>query len=520
MPLARILTRYPEQAGALSNELRQHGYTVEFSSPEAAGKPPADLEIDFEICAESDALNRASELADSLHTDVAVSPGVLVMPQRVVEEPVIENPAEQVTAGSFARNDDVTVQGPPIAALEDITPQLDRAVQEQEAAQFAALESVPVAEAPSEQREPAQPIAAMEELPEAEEPQMQQQAAAHITIPADMLPESHSFTEPAPTVFDDELEIARAAAPSQSASENSGEFLTRAGEKSAAALEGAALASKELWSAARDKSQDLWASVREKSAEYREQLRVQRAEKEAERQYKLLQLEKRREMAEERAAELEAARQAAAVRLQELLRERGALTEAQPAPPQKVEVPVVASIRAVETIPAWRRLLAKKITLPFSRTYRPEVEAILMGVAAACAFVVLGLAVASFHARPAISNSFSQPATTTKGVTVQSGGVTVKAGAPAAAASQPIPTQPTVARTQTTQKPAAAVRERPESDVTVRHFPAAAKPSAGRGSSGKNVADDVVIRHFGAQAKPTAQAAPEPGLKHYSDLDN
>jgi hypothetical protein len=30
MPLARILTRFPEQADALSQELRQHGYTVEF----------------------------------------------------------------------------------------------------------------------------------------------------------------------------------------------------------------------------------------------------------------------------------------------------------------------------------------------------------------------------------------------------------------------------------------------------------------------------------------------------------
>ena len=80
MPLARILTRFPEQADALSQELRQHGYTVEFSSPELAGKSPADLEIDFELCAEPDALSRASELADQLHADVAVSPGILDRP--------------------------------------------------------------------------------------------------------------------------------------------------------------------------------------------------------------------------------------------------------------------------------------------------------------------------------------------------------------------------------------------------------------------------------------------------------
>src|SRR6185437_2424289 len=90
MPLARILTRFPEQADALSQELRQHGYTVEFSSPELAGKSPADLEIDFELCAEPDALSRASELADQLHADVAVSPGVLDQPVAEREEPAFE----------------------------------------------------------------------------------------------------------------------------------------------------------------------------------------------------------------------------------------------------------------------------------------------------------------------------------------------------------------------------------------------------------------------------------------------
>ncbi len=519
MPLARILTRYPEQAGALSNELQQHGYTVEFSSPDAAGKPPADLEIDFEICAESDALSRASELADNLHTDVAVSPGILVMPQRAAEE-LAENPAEQVTAGSFARNEDVTVQGPPLAAMEDIAPAQESAPEEQaeEASPVAALNERPLGEeVRAEDRELAEPVAAMEEAPLTEEWHRQEEPVEHVTLPADMLVESHGFTEPAPTAFDDELEIARAAAPSQPASQQASEFLARAGEKSAAALEGAALASKELWSAARDKGQDVWTSVRERSAEYREQLRVRRAEKEAERQYKLLQLEKRREMAEERAVELESARQAAAARLQQLLRERGALTEAQPAPPQRVEAPVV-SVPVSRTEPAWRRLLARKITLPFSRTYRPEVEAILMGVAAACAFVVLGLAVASFHVRPAISNSFKQPASSTNGVTVQSGGVTVKAGTPATPASQPVALA-APARTQAAQTPA-PVRQRPESDVTVRHFSAATKPNPGRGGSSKHAADDVVIRHFGPQPQPAAQAAPQAGLKHYSDLDN
>src|SRR6185437_6458859 len=101
MPLARILTRFPEQADALSQELRQHGYTVEFSTPELAGKSPADLEIDFEICAEPDALTRASELADRIHADVAVSPGVLDQP---VRERVEETPFEQVEPAQRPNN--------------------------------------------------------------------------------------------------------------------------------------------------------------------------------------------------------------------------------------------------------------------------------------------------------------------------------------------------------------------------------------------------------------------------------
>src|SRR6185437_457128 len=99
MPLARILTRFPEQAGALSEELRQHGYTVEFSSPEVSGKPPADLEIDFELCAEPDALSRAADLADQLQADVAVSPGVLKIPR--VAEP---GPSSEMEHDSFAEH--------------------------------------------------------------------------------------------------------------------------------------------------------------------------------------------------------------------------------------------------------------------------------------------------------------------------------------------------------------------------------------------------------------------------------
>ena len=77
MPLARILTAYPERAETLARELKDQGYDVEFLSPEKAGMLRADLEIDFEICDQKVVLRRAAELANKLHTDIAVSPEAL-----------------------------------------------------------------------------------------------------------------------------------------------------------------------------------------------------------------------------------------------------------------------------------------------------------------------------------------------------------------------------------------------------------------------------------------------------------
>jgi hypothetical protein len=506
MPLARILTRFPEQAGALSKELRQRGYTVEFSNPELAGKAPADLEIDFEICAEPDALNRASELAGRLHADVAISPGVHYTGNEASE------PETNAAPESLAAEQVAPPEQRPIAAQE--------AIRESDA--FIAEALTPNVTEP-EMHGP-EPVSAGDmaagRFDEPSENAFQQAAAA--------------------TPFDDELEIARAAeedkeafehraeaakAPDNSitSSEKAREFAADAGKRSAAALERAALVSGELWSSARNAAQDFWEAARQRAQEYQERAEILRAERRAERQEKLLGLEKRRALAEERAAELEAAREAAAARLQELLRERGALTQAQPAPPE-------ASARSADSSANARvfvgKILARKLRLPFAtrvgfgfaNNYRPQFEAVLMGVVAACLLFVIGLAVASFHARPAISTSLNQPSS---GVTVQGGGVTVTAGTHAvpqqtSSAAQPL----TVARTQAAAKPAPAVRQRSsESDVTVRNL-STAKARPRRATSSDRVSDDVTIRHFGAQASAPAQTAPREQLKHYSDLDN
>ncbi|MGH9569547.1 MAG: hypothetical protein ACRD4F_07895, partial [Candidatus Angelobacter sp.] len=232
------------------------------------------------------------------------------------------------------------------------------------------------------------------------------------------------------------------------------------------------------------------------------------AEARATRQQRLLDLEKRRMLAEERASELEAARQAAAVRLQQLLRERsGAL------PPQAHEA-IAAESPAIgrngkQPLPK-SSFLRTHLMMWLGHRYSPHLEAILTGVAAVIALFALGLAISSFRPRAALSNSLDQPSSS-HGVTLQTGGVTVKTGPEANAPAVPRPSP--LVRSQA--DPPLAERTGAGSDVTVRHFPTKA---------GRNVPvpEDVTIRHFRHQPKPAAAAKSpaQAGLRHISDMDN
>ncbi len=77
MPVARILTRYPDYAHTLSQQLEQLGYMVEVCHPDEPANSPADMEIDLEVCSQSEAVDRATELAMELNTEVAVAPRAL-----------------------------------------------------------------------------------------------------------------------------------------------------------------------------------------------------------------------------------------------------------------------------------------------------------------------------------------------------------------------------------------------------------------------------------------------------------
>src|SRR5205085_6430577 len=96
MPLARIITSHPEHTTAISRKLQQQGFSVELARPEDQHLPPADLEIQFELCDQSQALSRAAELAGQLRTDVVVLPGALeaskAVPVQVPSPQIVQTP--------------------------------------------------------------------------------------------------------------------------------------------------------------------------------------------------------------------------------------------------------------------------------------------------------------------------------------------------------------------------------------------------------------------------------------------
>jgi len=126
MPLARIFSRYPQQAAALSLALQQKGYTVEVLTPEQTpassahfeaacgrergggragvhGRNPderKDLEIQVEVCEPAEVLRRAEELASQLHADIAIAPGAL--PEDSVSAPTTAAPEVPAAASEPA----------------------------------------------------------------------------------------------------------------------------------------------------------------------------------------------------------------------------------------------------------------------------------------------------------------------------------------------------------------------------------------------------------------------------------
>jgi hypothetical protein len=225
----------------------------------------------------------------------------------------------------------------------------------------------------------------------------------------------------------------------------------------------------------------LFASARDQFRESWELARIRNAKACALREQRLLELTRQRAEAQKRALELASERRDMAAYLLQLQREvphafldvRRQWPSAQDAAPA-TEPPSRA----------WR--------LKIRRIHLRKWEAVFAGLLSAIALFVIGLAVASFHSRPAQS--------ATRGATVQTGGVTLQGPQPKSASLE----RPSPALRKTTQKSAAARARQSPRRLQQRNQDLDA--------------NDVVVRHFPAP-KPTPRTQAD-GWKHFSDMDN
>jgi hypothetical protein len=539
MPLARILTAFPERAESLAQQLRDQGYSVEFLSPEKAGMLRADLEIDFEICDQKVVLRRAAELANKLNADIAVSPyalpanfagseiyvgehEILEVPSHLPDPHVAHFLAPGDRSGQIGNLDNSghTVSLPPdmLAAESPRARAQQYQVQPDEqkiepvisAANFSPVD---ISSAETQDVEPLRSI----DVPSVPDPERHAGSFGF---------ETHGFEKQS-------LEASQHNQPQQvhQSSEPEPEAVKPEWMERTEALSSSAMA------AARQKSASMSASAKRLGADCIEWINVRMAAAQDKRHQRQIEAEKQREIARMRAEELEIARDAAAARLQELLRERGGLTDQQPAPPSAGPIPAYqqsetraasgwnqpASASFFAKLPVWFERF-KEIAL--QRKYGQQWEAVLMGVAAACALFVVGVAVNSFRPHPALSNTInpsSSPASslatpvsarvTAPGATSPKpyNGVTVQAGKPGVTLLPAAPIKAVPA--QTSQIQVASNKPSPqESDVTVRHVGSFNKPTPRRGS-----ASDVTVRHFNQPARPATRSTD--GVKRFSDLD-
>ena len=577
MPLARILTRYPERTEDLSNQLKQQGYSVEVARPDQANLAPADLEIEFEVCERADVLDRAADLATELGADVAVAPGILRMPQKPAAEPVMYgSTAPQPAAPEIQEPEPVLsrkIEAEPKTAMladsrgateptqnRDPESEFEAAfapvIEMPTAAQTSDVVDAPIVDAPIMEHEPLPPVAFLEDSPATEQPAasaiLDQQPEVHPAEPAGIhpivFPEPPRAADPMPylaqlTPFSGRAN--RTDTPAEERQQHVEPAVRRSSqipERGKKVLQDGARVAAQTWAGALALAASTKASVRDHFQEYRKRAQVRSAEARAEHAARLLDLEQRRAEAHQRAAELELAREQAAARLMELVRER------EPGlPPERVreQMPFepAASVRSQEAQSMYERLHAqgRKREVPPVVASKPEPEAkpvrsaitatpmqlwrsihpplrpILTGAAAVSALFIMGIALGLFHSpRPPLASTANRPS---NGVTVQTGapsGVTVQTGTPKQQAAQPV-------------APSAQAKPQPGQQAQTQAAATVAKPSPRvrqarlvAEQSEKQIGDDVTIRHY-SRPVPTQkprQSGQQAGLKHFSDLEN
>ena len=574
MPLARIFTRNPEGTADLSGQLRQQGYTVEVARPDQTNLAPADLEIEFEVCERADVLDRAANLATELDADVAVAPGLLQPAIQRADEPgkpIAEHATENV----------VELKSQP-AAADDREREFEAAfapVIEMPAAMQASPEVVDV---PVMAQEPMPPVefldepAAPQHVAMAEMPERYPSAAnfhepARSADPMPYLAQLTPFSTPA-TREDEQPPVRANRVKEPSQIQLQGKKVLQDGAKVAA----------QAWASALALASSTTTSLRDHFEEYKKRAQVRSAEARAQHAARLLDLEQRRAEAQQRASELEAAREAAAARLMELVRQRdpglpkeGLPKEGLPKESLPTEgLPEEAfSLESLQQQQPWRGATAVERRIPVQRMpsqsmyermpdkkedrrrEAPPISAqrqeparkrinfagiaspielwrkvnapwrpVLAGAAVVTTVFAIFIGLAMFRSSAPLANPTNHASNgvnaTTGGVNATTGGVTLQAGTPRPQAAQPVAAPPTQAKPQPAQ---------PRANAPAQTATTAAKPSPRVHSahmvaqqSEQQIGDDVVIRHY-SRPVPTQkpkQAGQQAGLKQFSDLDN
>lgn len=566
MPLARILTRNPERTADLSSQLKQQGYSVEVARPDQTNLAPADLEIEFEVCERADVLDRAADLATELGADVAVAPGILQMTPKPAAEPIMygSTALQPVELETRAPEPVLSQKSEPVPAVEHVpgsqaVPEHDPE-REFEAA-FAPVIEMPapaihasnevaneVVDVPVMEQEPMPPVAFMDESPAVEPiaaaPMAERHTEEHAAAPI-IFHEPPRAADPMPYLAQLTPFSGRANRAEEEKQQEADPVVRRRDhsqipERGKKVLQDGARVAAQTWAGALALAASTKASVRDHFEEYRKRAQVRSAEARAEHAARLLDLEQRRAEAHQRAAELERAREQAAARLMELVRQRepglppervreqmpfepAAPVQSQPSQSYYAQPPVQERRRAVPPIAASKREPAVSparaaITatpMELWRSIHPPLRPILTGAAAVSALFIMGIALGLFHSsRPPLAST-----TTSKGVTLQTGGVTLPAVPAKAQAAQPVAaspqTKPQSGQTApSTQAQSAGTAAKPSPRVRQAHLVAE--------QSEKQIGDDVVIRHYSrpAPTQKPKQAGQQAGLKHFSDLEN
>jgi hypothetical protein len=532
MPLARIFTHHPERTTVLAEQLQQQGYRVEVLSPNQTNLAPADLEIEFDICERADVLEHAASLADELQADVAVAPGVLqpeVKP--AVETPVTAEPlrAEAVTQIAAEQEQEHDREREFEAAFQPAQREWEPAAQ----SDLQAEEQAPqVIEFPVMEQAPLPPVAIVEEPPVMKsEPAMAE--AARQAEPVPYLAQLTPFGTPQE---ESTQRFSDAESQRQMQTEATGHASDEPGMgKRAADFLGKSMAAMKVGIA------ETAESFREHLKEYKKRAQVRSAEARAARVARMLDLEQRQAEAQQRATELEAAREAAAARLMELLRQRDPglreenaraevlreelLREEALYQAREPQAQAEASSRR-KPLAALRHFSIARLLKRPSQPMSPQLRAVLTGAAAVTVLFVIGIILGSLYPRGPLASTTSRPGSSS-GVTVQTGGVTLKAGTPAAnpapagnsAQAASTKTQPTAQQASTSSTAASS-----QDATTVKPSPRGAQTrrQIAQQNGEDEIGDDVVIRHFNRPVptqKPN-QSGQQAGLKHFSDMEN